>query len=108
MFDYGLFDAINTILSVLGGLSLGYLRTHYLPNTKPVSPIVQPSIPSNILPVPGPGTNKVYVRFHFQDGRIEVKKFNTSDLDLIIYWRDRKFEAGPWTSDGHIYYEDIR
>lgn len=63
--------------------------------------------PPSAEPVNGNAPDRVYVRFQFADGHVEVKKFLVSDLDTRIGWRGRTFAIGEWTADGHIYREVV-
>ena len=102
MVDSVLLDILlSTGCGLLGGLGSGYLRTFFAPP----SPSKLPYTISSPIPVTGPGIDKVYVRFHFLDGSVEVKKFFSKDMELELLWRGRKFGAGQWTEDGHIYNE---
>ena len=97
---------LSLLLFSVGGLGFGlgfHLRrpVKSLPSHNPVL------LPDSVFPSPGPSPDKVYVRFEFGDGRVEVKKFKATDLDLEVIWRGRKFAAGAWTPDGHVYTEVV-
>lgn len=63
--------------------------------------------PRLAVPSAGPGENKCYARFHFADGRVEVKKLLSADLDPYLQWKGRNFEIAEWTEDGQVYREVV-
>lgn len=67
----------------------------------------QDKIARQPVPCPGQGDDKVYVRFHYLDKRVEVKKFRPTDLDPVVEWKGRLFEVGEWTGDGQVYREMV-
>lgn len=98
----------------LGGLIIGRL-SHFLhkpkkqvfsevqkASEKTLSSPIQSSVPHSY---PSHTKDKCYVRFHFRDGRVDVRPFYSTDLDLTMEWKGRKFEAVEWTPDGQIYKE---
>lgn len=97
-------DLLNILFGLLGGTGLSWFLHRNKPTTN--APTVKPVL-DGLSTVSGQGSDKVYVRFHYIDGRIEVKKFKASDLDLSVVWKGRTFEAGEWTPDGHIYREVV-
>lgn len=54
---------------------------------------------------PRDGEDRFYARFHYTDGRVEVRKLAESDLVSHVTWRGRLFIKGEWTPDGFIYQE---
>lgn len=62
------------------------------------------SVPSQLVASPH-SQDTDYVRFHYRDGRVRVKKFPVREIyDLMIY-EGRRFKPQEWTPDGHIYRE---
>lgn len=96
------------IIDVIIGFGGGLLVSRFFHKPSPQETLTSsPPVLSPITPTVGPGPDRVYVRFNFADGRIEVRKFKATDLDLTLSWKDRLFEAGEWTPDGHIYREVV-
>lgn len=104
---FELIEAIDIIIGLLLGFWASKLfhkpipKSDTLPPTKEIVSMFEP------VPTVGPGPDKVYVRFNYLDGHVEVKKFKSTDLDLEMSWRGRKFIADEWTQDGHVYKEVV-
>lgn len=97
---------MDTIFDTVVGMAFGAMATFAYLQRVAITP-VRASIPDVLAPAPrsttGPNTD--YIRFHYRDGRVEVKKFRSTDIGSPITWKGRNFNAGEWTSDGHIYHE---
>lgn len=57
--------------------------------------------------VPANGPEAAYVRFHFADGTVNVKKFKARDITPVMEWKGRTFAASEWTPDGHVFNEVV-
>lgn len=55
--------------------------------------------------VQSPGPENVYARFHFADGRVEVRKYRPEDHAEVLEYKGRRFAQGDLTEDGRIYHE---
>ena len=105
MIDFFFGSVFFDLLTLLNTGVILYVIKQTRPKT---TPLPLPSLQPKLIPVvTGIGPEKVYIRFHFNDGRIEVKKFLATALSLQLNYRDRLFEAGSWTEDGHIYNEVV-
>jgi hypothetical protein len=102
-------DWLDCLFIFLAG-GLGSAAMHYLPGRmrppkRGASPIEERRDPAT---VPHRGTaEEAYVRFHFADGRVEVRKIPSGQFDMYLEWKGRRFQAGTWTPDGHVYNEVI-
>lgn len=98
-------DSFIDLLEVLGafvaGGGAGWLIRRLRSTPEPVQ------VPSEALLSPGPGGNKCYVRFTFADGRVDVKKMRSVDIDPVMIRRGRLFDAAEWTEDGHVFRERV-
>lgn len=105
-------EILDVVLGFGGGLLLSWLLHRNIPTPKPELIKEVQTITRVISPEPNrepnaSGSDRVYVRFEFNDGRVDVRKFKATDLDLSLEWKGRRFEAGEWTPDGHIYREVV-
>lgn len=93
-------DYFGYLALVLFGLLIGRYWGLWGAGAEPPVPTI---VTRSVIPSTGPDT--VYARFHYYDGRVEVKKFKATDLAMQMEWKNRLFEAEKWTPDGQVYKE---
>ena len=96
-------DYLFDVLLAASGLGVGFWAGRFW-RSLPVLPSGYVHTPQ---PTPGRRDDNSYSRFHYADGRVEVRKFLNADLLARVGWKDKIFLKGQYTPDGWVYKEEV-
>lgn len=97
-----LLDVLIGLVGAVSGWTIKSFFTKKLPTPVPDDT----SLPT--VPEVTNFKDRCYVRFHYLDGRVDVRPFLSTDLGFTMRWKGRYFKIGDWTEDGQVYTEISR